>query len=272
MSKQFNANLSIVGAEEISSGIWRVFALITDYSTDGWSVADVQVGDSFVDESPLFGTYNRWRITEITGTGSSAYFGGEFNSINFLCQWDDLGESDAFGPQGTGIISRTSESMRNMWGGSVALQLISEPVAQKVQAINNFGFIDKFMQKSVKNGHTGTLLKNRLLAWNDDGTVTYANASVHSVSDIAGITLEDIAQFSFGRIQKTGYIVGALVGLGALPGNTIFLSDVDGIMSLDAPTGATDSIIKIGRAEPPSGIASPNANDLHMEVEYISEP
>jgi hypothetical protein len=272
MSKQFNANLSIVGAEEISTGTWRVFALITDYSTDGWSVSDVQVGDSFVDESPLFGTYNRWRVTEITATGPTSYAGAVFNSINFICQWDDIGESDPFGPQGAGVISRTSGAMRNMWGGSVALQLISEPVAQKVQAINNFAFIDKFMQKSVKNGTLETLLKIRVAAWQDDGTVCYANASIHAVSDIAGLLLEDIDVGMFGQIQKTGYIPGALTGLNAKPGDPVFLSDVDGTMSLTPPAGETDSIIKMGRAEPPSGVATAVANDLHMEIEYISEP
>jgi hypothetical protein len=272
MSKQFNANISILGAEEVSSGIWRTYATVSDYSTDGWSVSDVQVGDCFIDESPLFVTQNRWSITEIVATGAPAYPGGQYNSIQFICRWDDIGEPDIFGPQGNGIVSRTSGAMRSMWGGSVSIQLISEPVAHKVQAINNFACIDKFMQKSVKNGTLETLLKNRVAAWQDNGTVCYANASVHSVSDIAGLLLEDIAPSVFGQMQKTGYIPDALTGLSAIPGAAVFLSDVDGTMSLTPPTGATDSIIKMGRAEPPSGVATATANDLHMEIEYISEP
>jgi hypothetical protein len=274
MSKNFSARFEIFGAGESSPGVWQVVGDVIDFSPDAWTVFDVAVGDCFVDENSFFGTNNRWKVTQILGVGPTAYGGGNSNSINLVAEWDDLGDPDVNGPAaGFSFLSRVSGTQRLMWEGYTAyLGGVTDGVMSKVRSINAFGKIDRFMQKSVKNGHTVKLDKNRILAWKDDGTVAYGNASVHSVSDIAGLSLEDIEMDVFGQMQKTGYIPGALTGMGALPGAPVFLSSVDGMMSLTPPTGATDSIIKIGRAEPPSGVASGSADDLHMEIEYISEP
>jgi len=274
MSKNFSAKFEIFGAGEISLGQWEVAGDVIDSSPDAWTVFDVAVGDCFVDDNAFFGTNNRWKITQISAVGPTAYSGGNSNSIRLNCEWDDLGDSDINGPAaGLAFISRVSDVQGLMWEGySAYLGGVTDGVLAKVRTINAFSKIDKFMQKSVKNGTLETLLKNRVAAWQDNGTVCYANASVHSVSDIAGLLLEDIAPSVFGQMQKTGYIPDALTGLSAIPGAAVFLSDVDGTMSLTPPTGATDSIIKMGRAEPPSGVATATANDLHMEIEYISEP
>jgi len=269
MSKYFNANFNIIFTEEVSAGEYYIYGQVGDFSADGWSVLDVKVGNSFIDS----GLY-RWRITEITEIHEDAYPGADFTSIKVKCVWDDNGSQPVgiLPVSGTGYVSETSGAMRSMYAAPATAQFTSDDMFAKTLGINNFAFIDRFMQKSVKNGHTVKLDKNRILAWQDNGTVTYGNASVHSVSDIAGLSLEDIEMDVFGQMQKTGYIPGALAGMGALPGAPVFLSSVDGMMSLTPPTGATDSIIKIGRAEPPSGVASGSADDLHMEIEYISEP
>jgi hypothetical protein len=269
MSKYFNANFNIIFSEEITPGEYYVYGQIGDFSADGWSVLDVKVGNAFID-----GAVCRWRLTEITAIHEASYPGADFSSIKIKCVWDDNGVQPVgqWPAAGTGYISEVSGAMRSMYAAPASAQFTSDDMFAKTLGINNFAFIDKFMQKSVKNGTLETLLKNRVAAWQDNGTVCYANASVHSVSDIAGLLLEDIAPDSFGQIQKTGYIPDALIGLSAVPGAAVFLSDVDGTMSLIPPTGATDSIIKMGRAEPPSGVATATANDLHMEIEYISEP
>jgi hypothetical protein len=269
MSKYFNANFNIIFSEEIVAGEYYVYGQIGDFSADGWSVFDAKVGNAFID-----GALCRWRVTELTEVGPTAYPGADGSSVKFKCVWDDNGvQPEGQWPSaGTGYISETSGAMRSMYAAPATAQFTSDDMFAKTLGINNFAFIDKFMQKSVKNGTGAPLLKNRVLAWQDDGTVCYANASVHAVSDIAGLSLEDIAPNVFGQMQKTGYIPDALTGLNALPGAAVFLSDVDGTMALTPPTGATDSIIKMGRAEPPSGVATATANDLHMEIEYISEP
>ena len=273
MSKKINANFTIFGAEEISVGLWEITGSVIDYTLDGWSVADINTQCCFVDESAFFGTYNRWKITQVIATGAGAFVGANATSIKLRCVWDDLGEPDFNGPAaGSAFLSETSPVMESMWIGSTSLQLISEGLQAKLSSINQFRAIDRFLQKKVKNGLGSEIPKYSVLAWQDDGTVTFADASVHSVSDFAGISLEVIPIGAFGLVQKTGYIPGALQSLGALPGNYIYLSTSPGQMTLNPEDSESDTILKLGKAEPPSGIASPNAIDLHMEIEVISEP
>jgi hypothetical protein len=273
MSKVFNANFNIIGSDDMGGGEWQVTGDVIDYTMDGWSNSDVQVGDAFVDESLFFGTLNRWRVIQIVTIGSSSYPGGNANSIKLRAVWDDLGDSDANGPAGgVAVISRTSPNRRMMWSSSISAQLISDPLATRVAAINNFFNVDPFMAKYVKNVTGVAIPAYSVLCWLDDGTIGLAEADVIAKSDIAGINPTQIANGAWGWIIKTGYIPNALVGLNAIPGAHVYLSEEAGRMTLTSPSPLTDTIVKIGRAEPPSGVVSAVANDLHMEIEFLSEP
>lgn len=273
MSKNFNARFDINGSSEIGGGQWEVTGDVIDSTLDGFSVADVRAGDAFVDESGFFGTYNRWKVDSIVSIGSGAYPGANVNSIKLIASWDDVGDVDLNGPSaGTAYIARTSDNRKIIWSGSVAAQLISEPLQNRIHSINAFYSIDPFMNKYVKNMTGVTIPEYSVLCWLDDGTVGLAEADVVVKSDIAGINIKPIADGEWGWIIKTGYIPGALTGLNAVPGATVYLSEESGRMTLTAPTSYSDTIIKIGRAEPPSGVVSSIANDLHMELEILAEP
>ena len=273
MSKQFNANFNISGVNDLGSGNWEIMGEVIDYSFDAWSVYDVQAGDCVVDESPFYGTYNRWKVTSIAAIGISSFGGATANSIRLVAIWDDVGDMDTNGPAGgIALIARPSENRRIVWNGSITQQGISEALQNRINSINNFVAIDPFLYKSVKNGTLTTFPAYSVLAWEDDGTVSLATATSHSLSDIAGICVKSIEPNAFGTVIKMGYIPDALIGYSASPGNTVYLSETPGQMTLTCPTSLTDTIIKIGRAEPPSGIATSTANDLHMEMEVMAEP
>lgn len=270
MSKSFNANFNISGSAEITPGNWEVTGEVIDYSLDGWSVNDVAVGDAFVDESPFFGTNNRWKVSEILTIGPSSYPGATANSIRLMAVWDDIGDPDPNGPSGgISLIGRTSPNQKMLWSGSVGSQLIPETIQNKIHNINAFYNIDPHNFKYVKND-TGSLIeKFKVVAWLDDGGMTKATCLNRALSDIIGVTIEDIPDGSFGWVWKLGYVPGAIAHLNASPGNYVYLSDVPGEMTLTPPN--LDNQIKIGKAEPPSGIKSSHATDLHIEFEIIFE-
>jgi hypothetical protein len=126
--------------------------------------------------------------------------------------------------------------------------------------------------KLCKNGTGSAIPIGKAVAWLDDGTITLADANVSSVADIVGVTAEEIAPGVFGTVIKAGNVAGALLGLGATPGNKVYLSGIPGDLTLTPPAGLTDTIIFMGRAEPPDGVATPIANDLSLMPEIISEP
>lgn len=271
MSKQFNAQFNITGASQ-DGILWRVTGDVADFSPDSWSVLDVKPGDCFVDENSFFGTNNRWEVTLVEVTGASAYPGGNFNSIRLLAKWDDIGDEDTNGPgAGVGLIGRVSENKRILWAGAISYQGVSEGLQNRLRNINDFYSIDPFMNKYVKNMLGVTIPAYSVLCWLDDGTVGLAEADVSTKADIAGINTKEIADGSWGWIVKTGYIPNALIGLNATPGAYVYLSEESGRMTLTAPSPLSDTIMKIGRAEPPSGIVSAIANDLHMELEILAE-
>lgn len=273
MSKNFNARFDIVGATDLGSSIWEVTGDVIDSTLDGWFVGDVQAGDAIVDESGFFGTYNRWQVVSVEATGISAYVGATANSIRLHAVWDDVGDPDLNGPAGgTAYIARTSANKKLVWSGSVSQQLISEALQNRIHSINAFHSIDPFLNKYVKNETGSEIPQYKVVAWEDDGTVALATATEHSLSDIAGITIKAIPNNDWGWIVKTGYIPNALSGMNAAPGDTIYLSETAGEMTKTCPSSIEDTLIKIGRAEPPSGIVSTIANDLHMELEILAEP
>jgi len=125
--------------------------------------------------------------------------------------------------------------------------------------------------KLVKNTTGGPIPQFSVVAWLDDGTVDFADANVMVLSDFAGITLETINDAQFGRVAKLGDVPGALASLGATPGDTVFMGETPGQMSLTEPPGLADTILSLGRAEPPNGVASGSATSLFLDPSYVSE-
>jgi len=122
--------------------------------------------------------------------------------------------------------------------------------------------------KRVKNGSGALIPANKVCAWADDGTIVLADANVVTLSDFAGITVEPIADGTFGEVAKIGNIAGICSGLGATVGDKVWMDGaVPGGVTLTKPTGGGDTAIMLGYAEPPDGVASPNADDLWLNPE-----
>lgn len=235
-----------------------------------FSPADIQVNDVvFLDGASSFsapGTVNKYKVIQI-----HSYSG---MNVSLRLQWNDVGAvldpGEVVGS--AGFISRPSVNRGFAFHASPTLHTIPDYVIQYSRNIDNDQILDPFYYKLVKNGTLSPIGQYKVVAWNDNGTVSLATAADHSLSDLAGITSNVIPPGEFGYVIKVGYVPNALHLLNPIPGATVFLSVVPGEMTLIGPTSLTDTIIKIGRAEPPSGIATPNAYDLHIELEILAEP
>lgn len=126
--------------------------------------------------------------------------------------------------------------------------------------------------KLCKNMTGSAIAANKVVAWLDDGTITLADANAVAISDIIGITAETIPDGAFGTVIRAGDVPGAVVGLGATIGAPVYLSGTPGELTLTAPSLLTDTVIRMGRAEPADGVASPTATDLWLHPEVIAEP
>lgn len=123
--------------------------------------------------------------------------------------------------------------------------------------------------KLCRNDTGVTIVAGRAVAWLDDGTIALADADVVSLSDIVGVTAEDILDGEFGIVIKAGCVPGALAGLGALPGAQVFLSGTPGEFTLTVPV--VDGV-RMGNAEPPDGVATATAEDLYLRPEFVPAP
>jgi hypothetical protein len=135
--------------------------------------------------------------------------------------------------------------------------------------INGAGSVLNVM-KTVRNATGGTLNPNSVVAWADDGSVVLADANTITVADIAGIVVSAIPNGAFGSIFKFGECLDVLTGLGAIPGQLVFLSETAGQASLTPPLGLSDAKIILGRAEPASGLYSAAANTLFLSPQIVS--
>jgi hypothetical protein len=126
--------------------------------------------------------------------------------------------------------------------------------------------------KYYKNETGVPIPAGKALAFLDNGTITLADANIPSVSDFAGITQSEIPHNAFGPVVKLGNVPGILSGLGATPGDFIYLGETPGELQATAPIAVTDTIITVGRAEPPDGVATSSADDLFISPEVISAP
>ena len=137
MSKVFSARFEILGNGLSQPGIFQVFANAIDPTLAGYSVTDIIVGDVFFDENIMTGDTNRYRVTQIFGTGSSSFQGAGPISIRLLAAWDDDGDFDPAGPAaGTGYISRATVHGRLAEVPAWTIFGISEPLAARVASIN----------------------------------------------------------------------------------------------------------------------------------------
>jgi hypothetical protein len=128
------------------------------------------------------------------------------------------------------------------------------------------------LRKLVKNMSGALIPAFSCLTWTSMGTVELADANIASKTLFAGINEADIPDGAYGFAIKEGNVAGALATLGASPGDIVYMGEEPGELTLTAPLGITDAIFKIGRAEPPDGLAQPQAIDLYLEPEIISSP
>lgn len=126
-------------------------------------------------------------------------------------------------------------------------------------------------EKIVYNNTGSTIPANASVSWLDDGSVSLSDSNIGSLSDWAGITKTAIPTGSYGTVYKGGNVPFACIGLGATPGQKIYLGEIPGTLQLTAPAGLTDNVLIIGRAEPPDNVWTGSADDLFIELQIISE-
>ena len=128
------------------------------------------------------------------------------------------------------------------------------------------------LAKNYKNTTGITIPAGSALAFLDDGTIALADANIVTLSDFAGISLAAIPNNAFGQVLKLGNAAGVVSGLSAVPGAPVYLGETPGTLTLTAPVGLSDTILRVGRAEPPDGVATSAADDLFIAPEVIVEP
>lgn len=168
-----------------------------------------------------------------------------------------------------GVSTVTNLNEINFVGAGVS---VSQTAAGKAQVqINGAG--GNQITKSQKNGEVFTILAGQPGAWKDDGTVGLADANISSLSDFAGIAVNNINPGEFGLWYRGGNCPGVLAGLGATVGDKVYLGETPGTFQLTPPPGiGTDTVFKVGKAEPPDGVATALADDLFLEPEFVSGP
>ena len=183
------------------------------------------------------------------------------------------GENNTASNIGTGVGLFESKNLLDLrFKSLVAGTNISlVPSADEIQIVAAPGEITQ-LTKLVKNTTGLTIPAGSVVAWLDDGTVALADANIMSLSDFCGITKGSISHGDFGLVVKMGNIPALIAGLGATVGAYIYMGEAPGTMSLVPPPFiGENSIIILGRAEPPDGIATAVAGDLFLQPAYISE-
>ena len=166
-----------------------------------------------------------------------------------------------------GLISVAPTKINYTGGGVTATLIAPNEVEISIPAVAGVSVV----KKSYKNETGVTISANRVVSFRDDGTLEPADANVVGISDLCGITLSAINNNTFGDVIKIGNVAGILTGLGATNGQWVYMGETPGSVQLIAPSGGSDTIIALGRAEPPDGVKSA-ATDLFLKPEVISEP
>jgi hypothetical protein len=125
--------------------------------------------------------------------------------------------------------------------------------------------------RQAKNQTGQPIAAFRVCAWEDDNSIVLASAVGANTSDIAGVTTAAIPNLQKGLVQRIGRVKNALAGLGAIAGQSIFLSETPGELTLIAPTVINSSIIRVGTAEPSDDSLITEAADLLLNIDIISE-
>jgi hypothetical protein len=123
--------------------------------------------------------------------------------------------------------------------------------------------------KIAFNNSGSLILPLKAVAWKDDNSIALADADGIGIDDFAGITQSGISNQGYGLIYKLGEVPNALVGKGAIAGQSVFLSAIPGELTLVAPL--TGTVLRIGRAEPPSGGGTGEATSLFIDPQIVSE-
>ena len=125
--------------------------------------------------------------------------------------------------------------------------------------------------KAFKNTSGSLIPAGYTCAFDADGGIVPADANVASLSDFAGVTINDIADGAYGEVYKLGECPGVVASLGASPGDLVFLGEVPGTMSLIPPSGVTDTVLLLGRAEiANAAVPNGNATALYLAPQIIS--
>lgn len=125
------------------------------------------------------------------------------------------------------------------------------------------------LTKVVYNKSGALILPFKAVAWEDDNSVNLADADGIGLDDFAGVTQDGIAHLGYGIIHKLGEVPSALLGMGAVAGQPVYLSTAPGQLTLTPPASGT--VFRIGRAEPPSGAHTGEATSLFIDPQIISE-
>lgn len=168
-----------------------------------------------------------------------------------------------------GTIVSTAVSTLDFRGAGVTATLVG-PNTVRV-TIPGGGGAENF-QKLVYNDTGVTIPANAATSWLDDGSVDLADPGVMALEDFAGVTVSAIPAGQYGAVYKGGNCPNVLSTLGALPGQKVYLGVTPGSLTLTSPNPLSYAVVQVGIAEPPTGFKTPNAVDLFMDLELISEP
>lgn len=125
------------------------------------------------------------------------------------------------------------------------------------------------LTKVVYNKSGALIMPFKAVSWEDDNSVNLADADGIGLDDFAGVTQDGIAHLGYGIIHKLGEVPSALLGMGAVAGQPVYLSQIPGQLTLTPPAAGT--VFRIGRAEPPSGAHTGEATSLFIDPQIISE-
>jgi len=113
--------------------------------------------------------------------------------------------------------------------------------------------------KLCKNNSGSPIALNKVVSWDaSDGSMILADVSTATL--VIGLVTGTVADGTFGTVIRAGSCPGAVSGLGATPGQVVYLGSA-GALTL------TPTAIKLGWAEPADGVASATTTDLWLQRE-----
>ena len=196
-------------------------------------------------------------------------------STSFLSEDTDVDfNSIAIGPDklklsqtGTGVDARISTN-----GVRLSVPVGTEPDDPvTLGQLTTFGL--PYFTKKYKNTSGAPIAQGKVVAFEDDGSISLADADVIELSDVAGVTAESIPNGSFGSVYKIGEVSGVLSALDAKNGDTVYLSGTAGEMTLTVPD-TVQTIIVLGTAELPTETepttTTGSASSLYLNPRILS--